>query len=81
MGLEVSPMCDRLTTRVSKSQIGFIEFVVLPLFNAFSMVAPWVGERVLPQLLENKERHKVRVCRSSAKCGARGENNLSIVTG
>jgi len=58
MGLEVSPMCDRLTTRVYKSQIGFIEFVVLPLFNAFSMVAPWVGERVLPQLLENKERHK-----------------------
>jgi len=58
MGLEVSPMCDRLTTRVSKSQIGFIEFVVLPLFNAFSMVAPWVGEKVLPQLLENKECHK-----------------------
>eukprot|EP00002_Diphylleia_rotans_P002871 TRINITY_DN1186_c0_g1_i3.p1 TRINITY_DN1186_c0_g1~~TRINITY_DN1186_c0_g1_i3.p1 ORF type:complete len:884 (+),score=163.24 TRINITY_DN1186_c0_g1_i3:258-2909(+) len=35
-GLPVSPFMDRETSSIPKSQIGFINFVVLPLFEAFN---------------------------------------------
>lgn len=38
--LPVSLLCDRETTNVSKSQIGFINFVVKPLFNCVMSLAP-----------------------------------------
>lgn len=30
MGLPFSPLCDRQTTQVAQSQIGFIDFIVEP---------------------------------------------------
>lgn len=33
LGLPCSPLCDRQTTLVEKSQIGFIDFIVEPSFN------------------------------------------------
>merc|ERR1719225_1130306 len=33
MGLDISPLCDRDTTQVPQSQIGFIDYIVVPLFN------------------------------------------------
>ena len=35
LGLPVSPFMDRDTLNVPSSQIGFIEFVIYPLFDAF----------------------------------------------
>lgn len=40
LGIEISLLCDRKTTNVSKSQIGFIDFVVLPYFDALTKVIP-----------------------------------------
>lgn len=36
--LTVSMFCDRVTTNISKSQSGFIKNIVLPLYNAFTLV-------------------------------------------
>ena len=33
LGIACSPLCDRQTTLVEKSQIGFIDFIVEPSFN------------------------------------------------
>ena len=33
MGLDVSPLCDRNTTTVPQSQIGFIDYIIVPLFS------------------------------------------------
>lgn len=33
-GLPISPLCDRHNSRFERSQIGFLEFVVLPLYSA-----------------------------------------------
>lgn len=33
LGIACSPLCDRQTTLVEKSQIGFINFIVEPSFN------------------------------------------------
>lgn len=38
--MEISLLCDRKTTNVGKSQIGFIDFVVLPYFDALSKIMP-----------------------------------------
>ena len=42
-GLPVSLLCDRETTVVSKSQIGFIKFVVRPTFETIKLIAPEIN--------------------------------------
>ncbi len=39
-GLPVSFLCDRTTTNIPKSQIGFINSIVWPLFNVLSYMIP-----------------------------------------
>jgi hypothetical protein len=41
-GLAISPLCDRNTVDVVKSQLGFINFVVLPTFEMLLNVIPEV---------------------------------------
>jgi len=43
LGLPVSPLCDRETLNVAKSQVGFFNFLVLPLFGAFAQARFCVG--------------------------------------
>mmetsp|Transcript_19889 Transcript_19889/g.55447 ORF Transcript_19889/g.55447 Transcript_19889/m.55447 type:complete len:826 (-) Transcript_19889:1555-4032(-) len=40
IGLPVSPLCDRSNPGITKSQEGFINFVVSPLFHAYTTVMP-----------------------------------------
>jgi hypothetical protein len=47
-------LCDRKTTNVGKSQIGFIDFVVLPYFDAISKILPDMSY-ACDQLRSNKE--------------------------
>jgi len=44
MKLPVSILCDRETTNISKSQIGFINFVVKPTFDLLSVFVPEVKQ-------------------------------------
>jgi high affinity cGMP-specific 3',5'-cyclic phosphodiesterase 9 len=53
LGLPVSPMMDRETTIVSVSQINFIEFVVAPLYSAFSKMFPET-QSMCVELVENR---------------------------
>ena len=53
LGLPVSPMMDRETTIVSISQINFVEFVVAPLYSAFSKVFPET-QSMCVELIENR---------------------------
>eukprot|EP00163_Fabomonas_tropica_P008284 TRINITY_DN178_c1_g1_i1.p1 TRINITY_DN178_c1_g1~~TRINITY_DN178_c1_g1_i1.p1 ORF type:complete len:758 (-),score=139.49 TRINITY_DN178_c1_g1_i1:352-2625(-) len=52
-GMDISPFCDRKNPTVSKCQIGFINFIVHPLYSAFSEVFPFVAQHV-KQLESNK---------------------------
>eukprot|EP00741_Cyanophora_paradoxa_P025285 tig00000361_g24404.t1 len=40
LGLDVSPFMDRSVSNFPKSQIGFLDFVALPLFKSFASVFP-----------------------------------------
>ncbi|ORZ38093.1 hypothetical protein BCR44DRAFT_141090 [Catenaria anguillulae PL171] len=53
MGLDVSPFMDREKVNVASSQLGFIDFVVSPLFNAFNMYAPITP--IMQTLATNRE--------------------------
>uniref|UniRef100_A0A7S0XLP4 Phosphodiesterase n=1 Tax=Pseudo-nitzschia delicatissima TaxID=44447 RepID=A0A7S0XLP4_9STRA len=53
MGLPFSPLCDRSTTNREKSQIGFINFVVLPSYELLGKLIPRVENEVVPILHEN----------------------------
>ncbi|TPX33902.1 hypothetical protein SmJEL517_g03294 [Synchytrium microbalum] len=47
MGLPVSPYCDRDIVNIPACQIGFIEFICIPLYEAFDSFVP------IPAVLEN----------------------------
>lgn len=54
MGLEITMLCDRKTTNVSKSQIGFIDFVVYPYFDILTKILPQM-QYTCDQMKSNKE--------------------------
>uniref|UniRef100_A0A8C8E167 Phosphodiesterase n=1 Tax=Oryzias sinensis TaxID=183150 RepID=A0A8C8E167_9TELE len=48
LGLPFSPLCDRKSTLVAQSQIGFIDFIVVPTFTVLSDMM----ERIVTPLIE-----------------------------
>jgi hypothetical protein len=40
MGLDITMLCDRKTTNIARSQIGFIDFVVMPYFDVLAQFLP-----------------------------------------
>lgn len=54
MGLPFSPLCDRKSTLVAQSQIGFIEFIVDPTFSVLTDVA----EKIVLPLVEEGTKTK-----------------------
>jgi len=53
MGLPFSPSCDRRVTDREKSQIGFINFVVLPSYELLGKLIPRVSTEVVPTIHDN----------------------------
>ncbi|KAI5608766.1 calcium/calmodulin-dependent 3',5'-cyclic nucleotide phosphodiesterase 1A-like [Silurus asotus] len=52
LGLAFSPLCDRKSTMVAQSQIGFIDFIVEPTFTVLSDMA----EKVMTPLIDEASR-------------------------
>ncbi|KAL7747136.1 hypothetical protein RI367_007496 [Sorochytrium milnesiophthora] len=52
-GLDVSPFMDREKVNIPSSQIGFIDFIVSPLFTAFHLWAPITS--IVESLATNRE--------------------------
>jgi hypothetical protein len=55
MGLPVSPLCDRTTTDLASSQLGFIDFIVMPSFSALTELLPRVGDVCIKDLTQTRE--------------------------
>uniref|UniRef100_A0A672YFR4 Phosphodiesterase n=1 Tax=Sphaeramia orbicularis TaxID=375764 RepID=A0A672YFR4_9TELE len=52
LGLPFSPLCDRKSTLVAESQIGFIDFIVYP---TFSLLTDMAEKIVIPLVEENPD--------------------------
>jgi len=51
--LPISPLCDRDTTSRPQSQIGFIEFVIHPAYEALDSFIPQLKKEVMPLISKN----------------------------
>lgn len=59
-GLDVSIMCDRTTTNIAGGQAGFIQFVVMPIFQQLAHVCPQIKHLQLATGKQNIEKWKIR---------------------
>ncbi|XP_030343922.1 calcium/calmodulin-dependent 3',5'-cyclic nucleotide phosphodiesterase 1A isoform X4 [Strigops habroptila] len=70
LGLQFSPLCDRKSTLVAQSQIGFIDFIVEP---TFSLLTDSMEKIVMP-LIEEASKSE------SPALGAPSQNSLGAVS-
>uniref|UniRef100_A0AC34RG77 PDEase domain-containing protein n=1 Tax=Panagrolaimus sp. JU765 TaxID=591449 RepID=A0AC34RG77_9BILA len=61
LGLEVSPMCDRGNVTIEKSQVGFIDYIVHPLFETWADLVYPDAQTILDQLEENRQWYLARI--------------------
>lgn len=66
LGLPVSPLCDRDTTDIPHSQVGFIQFIVQPTFETFAGLVPKVEAVCLERISENRTMWAERKKRAQA---------------
>uniref|UniRef100_A0A1I8HXE3 Phosphodiesterase n=1 Tax=Macrostomum lignano TaxID=282301 RepID=A0A1I8HXE3_9PLAT len=57
LGLPVSPMCCRETANVEKSQVSFIDFIVHPLWEAWTELVHPDAEHILNTLEQNRDHY------------------------
>ncbi|XP_017690531.1 calcium/calmodulin-dependent 3',5'-cyclic nucleotide phosphodiesterase 1A isoform X1 [Pipra filicauda] len=70
LGLQFSPLCDRKSTLVAQSQIGFIDFIVEP---TFSLLTDSMEKIVMP-LIEEASKSE------SPAFGTPSQNSLGVVS-
>jgi len=61
LGLEVSPMCDRHVASVEKHQVGFIEFIVHPLWETWADLVYPDASAILETLEQNRDWYQARL--------------------
>ncbi|TGZ67729.1 hypothetical protein CRM22_004620, partial [Opisthorchis felineus] len=54
-GLDLSPMCDRTTASIEKTQVSFIDYIVHPLWETWSDLVHPDALQILDTLDENRE--------------------------
>jgi len=54
-GMPVSPLCDRTNYLLPRSQLGFIEFIVQPTFEALGGLSPQIVSELLPCLEKTRQ--------------------------
>ncbi|XP_073910190.1 3',5'-cyclic-AMP phosphodiesterase 4A isoform X2 [Castor canadensis] len=54
-GMEISPMCDKHTASVEKSQVGFIDYIVHPLWETWADLVHPDAQEILDTLEDNRD--------------------------
>lgn len=53
--MEISPMCDRISATIEKSQVGFIDYIVHPLWETWADLVHPDAQDILDTLEENRD--------------------------
>lgn len=53
--MDISPMCDRENSTVEKSQVGFIDYIVHPLWETWADLVHPDAQDILDMLEENRD--------------------------
>ncbi|CAG5135685.1 unnamed protein product [Candidula unifasciata] len=69
-GLDISPMCDRHTATIEKSQVGFIDYIVHPLWETWADLVYPDAQEILDTLEDNRDWYssKIPISPSSSFC-------------
>jgi cAMP-specific phosphodiesterase 4 len=70
-GLEISPMCDRRNVTIEKSQVGFIDYIVHPLFETWAELVYPDAQEILDQLEDNRQWYLSRIPDEAIESGDR----------
>lgn len=54
-GMDISPMCDRHCATIEKSQVGFIDYIVHPLWETWADLVHPDAQEILDTLEENRD--------------------------
>uniref|UniRef100_A0A8C1RR40 Phosphodiesterase n=1 Tax=Cyprinus carpio TaxID=7962 RepID=A0A8C1RR40_CYPCA len=54
-GIEISPMCDKHSASIEKSQVGFIDYIVHPLWETWADLVHPDAQEILDMLEDNRE--------------------------
>lgn len=54
-GMDISPMCDRHSATIEKSQVGFIDYIVHPLWETWADLVHPDAQDILDTLEENRD--------------------------
>ncbi|XP_059123396.1 cAMP-specific 3',5'-cyclic phosphodiesterase 4A isoform X1 [Peromyscus eremicus] len=63
-GMEISPMCDKHTASVEKSQVGFIDYIVHPLWETWADLVHPDAQDILDTLEDNRDWYHSAIRRS-----------------
>ncbi|XP_052776417.1 cAMP-specific 3',5'-cyclic phosphodiesterase 4C-like isoform X5 [Mya arenaria] len=71
-GLDLSPMCDRMTATVEKSQVGFIDYILHPLWETWADLVYPDAQEILDQVEDNRDyfQKKIPISPSSSFCSS-----------
>ncbi|GFR61551.1 cAMP-specific 3',5'-cyclic phosphodiesterase [Elysia marginata] len=73
-GLDISPMCDRHTATIEKSQVGFIDYIVHPLWETWADLVYPDAQDILDTLEDNRDWYhsSIPISPSSSFCDSAG---------
>ncbi|CAF0948182.1 unnamed protein product [Rotaria sordida] len=77
LGLEVSPMCDKRVASVEKHQVGFIEFIVHPLWETWADLVYPDASAILETLEQNRDWYQSRLSPPSSSSTTTNLSNSS----
>ncbi|XP_061797843.1 3',5'-cyclic-AMP phosphodiesterase 4C isoform X2 [Nerophis lumbriciformis] len=63
-GMEISPMCDKHNASIEKSQVGFIDYIVHPLWETWADLVHPDAQEILDTLEDNREWYQSMIPRS-----------------
>ncbi|BFZ16436.1 hypothetical protein BsWGS_19474 [Bradybaena similaris] len=76
-GLDISPMCDRHTATIEKSQVGFIDYIVHPLWETWADLVYPDAQEILDTLEDNRDWYhsSIPISPSSSFCSTKQEDD------
>ncbi|XP_037626852.1 cAMP-specific 3',5'-cyclic phosphodiesterase 4D isoform X4 [Sebastes umbrosus] len=79
-GMEISPMCDKHNASIEKTQVGFIDYVVHPLWETWADLVHPDAQDILDTLEDNREWYQSMIPRSPSPTSPE-EHHVEVMPG
>uniref|UniRef100_A0A8C1A3S9 Phosphodiesterase n=1 Tax=Cyprinus carpio carpio TaxID=630221 RepID=A0A8C1A3S9_CYPCA len=80
-GIDISPMCDKHTASVEKTQVGFIDYIVHPLWETWADLVHPDAQDILDTLEDNREWYQSMIPRSPSPTPEEQDSRATLGVG